>query len=302
MSRARGIRRSAADRVFDAANFTIILIVTIVVLYPLVYVVSASVSSANAVISRKVWLWPVEPTLISYRAMFEQSLLTRGYLNSIFYMTAGTAINLFVLILAAYPLSRKDLPLRGFFTFLFVFTMFFSGGMIPNYLLVRNLGLTDTRWALLIPGALSVYNMIIARTYFEKNIPGELLEASQMDGCNDIRFLWQVVLPVSTPIIAVMALFHAVSHWNSFFSALLYISNSKFYPLQLVLRNILFLSQMPQAMLDTMMDNERLTEAITVQELMKYSVIVASSLPVLLIYPFVQKYFVRGILIGSLKG
>jgi putative aldouronate transport system permease protein len=302
VKRTRAIRSSAADRAFDALNVTIIVLVTASVLYPLLYVISASFSSVNAVMSRRVWLWPVEPTIVSYKAMFEHRLLTRGYLNSFFYMTAGTAINLFVLILASYPLSRKDLPARGFFTFLFVFTMFFSGGMIPSYLLVRNLGLVDTRWALLIPGALSVYNMIITRTYFEKNVPGELLEASQMDGCNDLRFLLQIVLPVSSPIIAVMALFHAVSHWNAFFNALIYISNSKFYPLQLVLRDLLFLSQLPQAVLDSMMDNEKLTEAITVQELMKYSVIVASSLPVLMIYPFVQKYFVRGILIGSLKG
>ncbi len=296
------IRGSVGDRVFDAVNLTIIVLVTLSVLYPLVYVVSTSFSSASAVISKEVWLWPVNPTIVSYKAMFEHKLLTRGYLNSFFYMTAGTAINLFVLILAAYPLSRRDLPGRGFFTFLFVFTMFFSGGMIPSYLLVRNLHMTDTRWALIIPGALSVYNMVIARTYFEKNVPLELLEASQMDGCNDLRFLWQVVLPVSTPIIAVMALLHAVTHWNSFFNALLYISRTELYPLQLVLRDILFLSQLPQAVLDTMMDSEKLSEAITVQELMKYSVIVASSLPVLLIYPFVQKYFVRGILIGSLKG
>jgi putative aldouronate transport system permease protein len=295
------MRYSAEDRLFHIINYSILSILFIIVLYPLVYVVSCSFSSAMAVITNRVWLWPVEFTLDSYKAIFEHRLLMIGYANSLLYMVAGTFVNIILLVLCAYPLSRKDLPGRIFFTFYFIFTMFFSGGMIPNYILVDKLKMLNTRWALIIPFAFSAYNMIIVRTYFNSNIPAELLEASQIDGCSDIKFFFRIALPLSKPVIAVMVLFHGIGHWNGYMRALLYLNNPKYYTLQLVLRDILFLAQMPEEVL-AQMEDSKLEEITNVMELLKYSVIVVGSLPVLILYPFVQKYFVKGIMIGSIKG
>ena len=295
------IRRSNGDRIFDVLNHTVLITILVAVLYPMVYVVSASLSSADAVIQQRVWLWPVEPTLASYRAIFEHNLLMSGYLNALYYMLFGTIVSVVLLLLCAYPLSRPDLPGRKVLTWYFLITIFFNGGIIPNYILVNQLGMINTRWALIIPFGLSAFNMIVARTFFQSTIPTELLESSRMDGCSDFRFFAQIVLPLSKPIVAVMALFHAVGHWNGFFRALLYLSDSSLYPLQLVLRDILFIYQLPEEVLMTM-DDGRLAELINLQELLKYAVIVAGSLPVMILYPFVQKYFVKGVMIGSLKG
>jgi multiple sugar transport system permease protein/putative aldouronate transport system permease protein len=297
----RRARESAPDLVFDLVNRVLLWTTLVVVLYPLVYVVSASVSSGYAVVSNQVWLWPVDFTLTSYGAILKHGLLVSGYLNSVLYVVAGTLVNLSLLLLAAYPLSRPDLPARRLFSGLFLFVMFFNGGIIPNYLLVRSLGMLDTRWALIVPAALSVYNIMVARTYFQTNIPQELLEASQMDGCTDLRFFSRVVLPLSGPIVAVMALFHAVDHWNGYFRGLIYLSNPRLYPLQLVLRDILFITNLPEEVL-SQMDDRQLIEIVNLQELLKYAIIVAGSLPMLVAYPFVQKYFVRGVLLGSIKG
>ena len=300
-NKPRAIRCSIADRSFHITNYIVLTIFLIIVLYPLIYVLSCSFSSAMAVISNRVWLWPVDITLDSYKAVFEHRLLMTGYGNALIYMAAGTCVNILLLLLCAYPLSRKDLPGRAFFTFYFIFTMFFNGGQIPNYILVNNLHMLNTRWALIIPFAFSAYNMIIVRTYFSSNIPGELLEAAQIDGCSDIKFFAGVVIPLSKPVIAVMVLFHSIGHWNGYMRALLYLNNSELYPLQLVLRDILFLANMPEEVLAQMGDS-KLEEMTNVMELLKYAVIVVGSLPVLILYPFIQKYFVKGIMIGSVKG
>lgn len=274
-------------------------LVLIAVLYPLIYIVSASFSSANAVISGKVWLYPVEPTLDGYKAIMNHRLLGISFFNAIFYTCFGTMINVVLTIMAAYPLSRSDFYGRNAIMFLFVFTMLFSGGLIPTYIVVKDLGLLNTRWAMLIPSALAVWNVIIARTYFQITIPKELLESTKIDGCDDFRFVFRFVIPLSGPIVAVTALFYAIGHWNSFFSALIYLKNEKLYPLQLVLREILIQNQVGAEMVVDVQDQ---MEKFKLRELLKYSLIVFSSVPLLIVYPFVQKYFVKGIMIGSLKG
>jgi putative aldouronate transport system permease protein len=295
---ARFGQMSFRDRLFTVANYTLLGFIFLIVAYPLVFIVSASFSNPSAIISGRMWLWPVEPTLSGYKAVFEHKRIMYGFLNSLFYAGIGTIINVMMTILAAYPMSRKDFAARHVFMVLFVFTMLFSGGMIPTYLLVKDLGLLDTRLALILPTALAVWNMIITRTYFQMTIPTELLEASQLDGCNDFRFVRSIVLPLSGPIIAVISLFYAVSHWNQYFQALLYLRNQDLYPLQLVLREILVRNDIDNSVFMGR-DAEELAQ---LQELLKYSLIVVSSLPVLVLYPFVQKFFVKGVMIGSLKG
>ena len=224
---------------FNIVNYTILTVILLIVAYPLIYIVSASFSSTAAVMANRVWLWPVEPSLKGYEAVFNNKDILTGFGNSIFYTLAGTFVNLVVTLAAAYPLSRRDLRPRNFIMLVFSFTMFFAGGMIPSYLLVSNLGMLNTRWSVILPGALNVYNMIIARQFFASNIPTELLEASQLDGCSDFQFIFRVVVPLSGAIVAVLGLFFAVGHWNAYFSALLYIGDRKKYPLQVFLREIL---------------------------------------------------------------
>lgn len=296
---AKPIRESGGDRAFNVVNYIMLTIVLIVVLYPLVYVVSASFSSSYAVLSGKVWLWPVEPSLDGYKAVFKNKNILTGFQNTVFYTLAGTFINIVMTILAAYPLSRKDFRGRNKFMLLFVFTMMFNGGLIPTYFLVKDLHLIDTVWAMLIPTALSVWNVIIMRTYFQTTIPGELLEASQIDGCNDFRFLLKIVVPLSGPIIAVIALFYAVGHWNQYFNAMIYLKNPQLYPLQLILRDILVQNEVR---IDMLGDVKSAAARQGLRELLKYSLIVISSVPLMLVYPFVQKFFVKGVMIGSIKG
>ncbi|RAR42287.1 carbohydrate ABC transporter permease [Paenibacillus sp. MDMC362] len=293
------MKESGADRVFTVVNYAMLSVFLIVVLYPLIYVVSASFSSSSAVLSGKVWLWPVEPTLEGYRAVFKNTMVAKGFMNTLFYTLAGTVINLILSIMAAYPLSRKDFRGRSVFMLLFVFTMLFNGGLIPTYLLVKDLGMMDTIWSMLIPGALSVWNVIIMRTYFQTTIPQELLEASQLDGCTDFRFLWRIVLPLSGPILAVIALFYAVGHWNQYFNAMIYLKSADLYPLQLVLRDILVQNEVNIEMLG---DAKTAAARQGLRELLKYSLIVVTSVPLLIVYPFLQKFFVKGVMIGSLKG
>ena len=289
------------DRSFHIVNFTLLTLFMLAVLYPLVYVVSCSFSSAYAVITNKVWLWPVEFTLDGYKACLKHHLLMTGYLNSLIYMIFGTMVNIVLLVLAGYPLSRRDLPGKRAFIMYFTFTMFFSGGMIPNYLLVKNLGLLDNRLAMIIPFAFSCYNMIIVRTYFSTNVPEELLEAAQIDGSSDIHFFFRIALPLAKPVIAVMVLFHGIGHWNGYMRALLYLNSSSKYTLQLVLRDILLLSNMTTDMM-AQLEDSALEEMQNAMQLIKYAVIVLGSLPVMVLYPFVQKYFVKGMMIGSVKG
>jgi multiple sugar transport system permease protein/putative aldouronate transport system permease protein len=293
------IREARSDRIFTAWNVTILTLFTLSVLYPLIYIVSASVSNPHAVNSGKMWLWPVQLTADAYHTVFAYHEIVTGFLNSLFYAVVGAGISVSLTLLAAYPLSRKDLYGKGPIMVFFLIPMVFTGGMIPTYLVVHQLGLLNTRWALVIPGAVSVFQVIITRTFFQVAIPEELLEAARVDGCNDFRFFFRMVLPLSKPIIAVNALFYAVGQWNSWFNALIYLTNQHLFPLQLVLRQILILNSVDPSQVT---DASLLAHQQALQDLLKYGLIVIASIPPLLAYPFVQKHFVKGMMIGSLKG
>ncbi|TFE26090.1 carbohydrate ABC transporter permease [Cohnella luojiensis] len=293
------MKQPAGDRMFTISNYTLLTVFFLIILYPLIFVLSASVSDPSAVVSGKVWLWPVKPNLMGYEAVFKHKLIGSGFLNSFYYTAFGTAINVVMTLLAAYPLSRKDFYGKNAIMFLFVFTTMFSGGLIPGYLLVKDLNMLNTVWAMVLPGALSVWNVIITRTYFQTAIPPEMLEAAQMDGCNDFKYVWKIIIPLAGPILAVITLFYAVGHWNQFFSALIFLDKQNMYPLQIILRDILIQNDVSALMLSDIQDAAR-REALRV--LLKYSLIVVSTLPLMLLYPFVQKHFVKGVMIGSLKG
>lgn len=293
------IRDSRSDRIFTTCNAAILTLFTLSVLYPLIYIVSASVSDPHAVNAGEMWLWPVHATLEGYRTVFEYDAIVTGFLNSLFYAGVGATISVSLTLLAAYPLSRRDLYGGGPLMVFFLLPMLFNGGMIPTYLVVHDLGLLNTRWALVIPGALSVFQVIITRTFFQVTIPGELLEAARVDGCNDFRFFFRIVLPLSKPIIAVNALFYAVGQWNSWFNALIYLTDQGLYPLQLVLRQLLVLNSVDPTQVG---DASALAQKQELRDLLKYGLIVIASVPPLLAYPFVQKHFVKGVMIGSLKG
>ncbi len=293
------IRHSTTDRVFLALNNAFLVFWFLVVFYPLLYVVNASFSAPEAIMTGRVQLWPVGFNLEGYKAVFQSSQVLTGYYNSFVYVVLGTSINIVLTIAMAYPLSRKDFRGRNAIMFGVTFTMLFSGGLIPTYLLVRDLGLVNTRWAMVLPNAIAVWNVIITRTYLQATIPDELLESAYMDGCGNIRFLVSIVLPLSKAIIAVIGLFYAVGHWNAFFNALIYLRDSRLYPLQIILRSILLLNQIDPEM---MVDVERAQALEFMAEILKYSLIVVASVPVMLIYPVVQRHFVKGVMIGSLKG
>lgn len=293
------IKPTVGDRIFDIFVYVILCAGFIVVAYPLLFVLSSSFSDPQAVVSGKVWLFPVKPTLQGYIAVFKNSQIVTGFMNSLFYMVVGTTVNIVMTVCAAYPLSRKELQGRSVLTIYFVITMFISGGLIPSYLLVKNLGLLDSRWALIIPAAMSVWNVIITRTFFQATIPQELYEAAQLDGAGDFRFLVSIAIKLSAPIIAVMALYYGVGHWNTYFSALIYLKSPELFPLQIILRSILVVNNIDPTMV---VDFDVLRRKQGLADVLKYSVIVVASVPVLLIYPFVQKYFVKGVMIGSIKG
>jgi putative aldouronate transport system permease protein len=293
------IRETGFDLVFTIVNTTFLTIIFLCVLYPLVFVFSASFSDPIAVSSGQVVLWPVNFTTKAYIRIFEYSRIWSGYMNSIFYAVVGTIVNVIMTILAAYPLSRRDLFGKNFLLGVFVFSMMFSGGLIPLYMTVNQVGLYNTRWALIIPQALSVWNVIITITFFRSSLPSELLEAAQLDGCNDIQYLLRIVLPLSAPIIAVLCLFYAVGHWNQFFNALIFLSNKDLFPLQLILRDILVANTIDLNLLE---DAKTMAAKAGMRDLLKFALIVVASVPVLAIYPFVQKYFVKGLMIGAIKG
>jgi len=291
-------KRGWADRSFDILNIGIMIFVLVAMLYPLIVIVSSSFSSAESLMAGRVRFLPVEFTFDGYKAVLQNDSIWTGLVNSTFYTVVGTTINLAITVLAAYPLSRKDFAARGFVSFLFAVTMWFSGGLIPTYLLIRDLGLINTRWALLIPSAMSVWNMIVLRTYFQSNIAGEMLEAAKIDGCDDYRYLLSVAIPLAKPAMAVIALYYAVANWNVFSSAYIYIQDQDLFPIQVVLRDILLLSQTQEMAGDAASE----TSAQLLSELLKYAVVVVASVPMIIIYPFVQKYFVKGIMIGGVKG
>lgn len=293
------MKTSVEDKIFYAAVNVFMVIILIIVLWPLIFIVSSSFSSKEAVMAGRVFLWPVDFSLEGYKAVFKTNEVLIGYRNTILYTFFGTILNVAMTLAAAYPLSRRDLPWRRPIMFVFTFTMIFSGGMIPTYIIVSELGLLNTPLALIIPTAMSVYNLIITRTFIENSIPKELLEAATIDGCDDKGYFFKILLPLSAPVIAVITLYYAVAHWNSYFTAFLYITDSDLYPLQLVLRNILIANQIDSAMVT---DFETMTSKQGLADLLKYSLIVVSSLPVLIMYPFVQKHFVKGVMIGAVKG
>ena len=292
------IRRTRADKAFDLMDYIFLTVAFLLVAYPLYFVVIASVSDPIAVYEGRVIFYPIKPTLEGYRRILSYSTLFTGYKNTLLYTLVGTSINVVLTITAGYALSRKELVGRNIMMMGVMITMIVSGGMIPNYLLVRSLKIYNTMWALILPGAVSTWNLIVTRTFFQQTIPDELREAADLDGCSDTAFFLRVVLPLSTSIIAVMILFYAVSHWNSYFNALIYLSSTAKYPLQLVLRNILIVNT-----LDDMV-NDVATQAAQQRmgDLIKYGMIIISSLPLLILYPFLQKYFVQGVMIGAIKG
>ena len=291
------IRQSREDRAFTAVIAVVVGLIMLLTIYPLYIVVISSFSAPMEVISGHVWLLPQGFSAEGYRRVFQNSDIFMSYKNTIIYTVLGTAVSLFFTLSAAYPLSRKKLYGRTGLMLLFTFTMFFKGGMIPTYLTVKGLGLYNNIWVMVLMGSLSIYNMIVARTFLQNTIPNEIYEATEMDGANDIQVFFQIVLPLSMPILAVLSLFYAVGIWNNYFPGLIYLKSRSLYPLQLVLREILVNDT--SDMTDTLEVN---MNKLLVQESVKYCVIVVSSVPMLVLYPFLQRFFAKGVMIGAIKG
>jgi ABC-type glycerol-3-phosphate transport system permease component len=294
------IRLSLSDKVFYLLDYTLLVFCGLIVLIPLLNVVAQSFSDPQSVVSGTVFIWPRNFTVKTFQMILRNRFVLTGYWNTLIYMSVGTAINLILTILCAYPLSRTEFAGRNIFTLILAFTMMFSGGMIPTYLVVRDLGLIDTRWAMWLPGALAVWNMILARTFFQNSIPREMYESAELDGAGDTTVLLKIVLPLSGPIIAVLTLFYAVGHWNSYFDAMLYLRSQDLFNIQLILR--IAISNVQQLMTQTGGDMAAQQMALALGEASKYVIIVISMLPVLIIYPFVQRHFIKGIMIGAIKG
>jgi ABC-type glycerol-3-phosphate transport system permease component len=294
------MKLSASDVSFQVCCALFLGIGGIVVAYPLIYVISCSLSSPAAIAIGKVVLLPVDFNLGSYKAVLNHALLRSGFVNSLFYVAGGTTVAVSLVLLCAYPLSRRDFPDRKFFLTYFMITMFFSGGLIPSYLLMRNLHLVGSRWALVIGAGFSCYNMIIVKSYFQSSLPAGLLDAAHIDGCGDTRFFLTIALPLATPVIAVMILFNAVGIWNSYFSGMIFLTKSNTFSFQMILRDILFVSQMPPDM-TAAMDPSGMVALQELFQQLRYSVLVVGALPMMILYPFIQRYFIRGMMIGSLK-
>ncbi|MFC4102429.1 carbohydrate ABC transporter permease [Paenibacillus xanthanilyticus] len=292
--------RSRNDLLFDILNYSILSVIALIVLYPLYFVFIASISNPSSVLNGEMWIWPKGITMEGYSRIIQESSIWRGYQNTILYTSVGTVINVTFTVLAGYALSRRDLYGRNTIMVYLLITMFFSGGLIPTYLVIKKLHLINTMWALILPKAVSLFNVIIARSFFQDTIPNELLEQAKIDGCSDITFFAKIVLPLSKAIIAVLALFYAVGYWNSFFDALIYLGDESKYPLQLVLRNILVIQNELASQFVTDVESAEVQQRVA--SLLKYGVIVIASLPLLVVYPFIQRYFVKGVMIGSVKG
>lgn len=291
------VSTSPADKTFDIINYIFLTIALLIVAYPLYFIVIASISDPSAVYAGKVVLFPKGFTLDGYRRILEYESFFTGYRNTILYTLVGTTINVVITIPGAYALSRKDLVGRNVIMMGITFTMIFSGGLIPSYLLVLDLNLYNTMWALILPTAVSAWNLIVARTFFQQTIPDELLDAARLDGADNSRFFFSIVLPLSKSIIVVMILFYAVSHWNSYFNAMIYLKDVAKHPLQLILRSILFENSLG----DMVEDAATLAAQQKLGDLIKYGVIIASSLPLMILYPFLQRYFIQGVMIGAVK-
>ncbi len=296
---SRKIRLSFPDMIFMGVVYVFLVLAMLVIIYPLIFIVSASFSDPTNVLTGKVWLFPVDFSLYSYQAVFKNKQILSGYYNSAIYTIFGTLISVALTIMAAFPLSRKGFVGRGLFMGIFLFTMLFSGGLIPTYLLLKDIGMINTRWAIIVPNAIAVWLIIIARTFFQQNVPEELYEAAEIDGCDDFRFLLKMVIPLSGPIMAVIALNYAVWIWNGYYDALIYLQDQHKYPLQIILRDILILNRVD---INTVSDLESALRKQGLAVVLKYSLIVIASAPLLAVYPFLQKYFIKGMLIGSVKG
>lgn len=292
------VRKTIGNRIFDICNTLFMLFMILITLYPFYYVITCSLSDSNFLVGDKgAMLWPKGFSLNAYGAVFKNPNILSGYKITLFVVVLGTAINVLMTAMGAFVVTRRNFPMSKIMMKMMIFTMYFSGGMIPSYLLVNNfLGLNDSLWALILPMAVSTYNLIIMKTNFE-GIPQSLEESAEIDGANDIAIFFRIILPLSIPILAVMVLFYGVSHWNSWFQALLYISSRRKYPLQLILREILIMNTMGD-----MLQGEGSGDKYTIGEGIRYATIIAATLPILFVYPFIQKYFVKGIMIGAVKG
>jgi len=278
---------------------TFMIFLIIIIAYPLIYVLSSSFSSGSAVSAGKVLLWPVDFSLTGYKLVFSYRQVWTGYWNTIILTVVGTALNVVLTTMAAYPLSRKQFAGKKLYLTIFMVTMYISGGLIPSYILMSKLHLVGSRWAVLLSGTIGISNLIVMRTFFQNSIPGELLEAAKIDGISDIGYLLRIVIPLSKAIFAVITLYYAVGHWNSYFTSMIYLQDRDMQPLQLVLREILNTTRID---LSQITDEELLSEMKGANDLMKYALIVVSSVPILVAYPFVQKFFEKGVMIGSVKG
>lgn len=299
MVRRNKPKQLKSDRIFNILNTAFLIFCFLAVLYPLLFILSCSFSNAQKVVQNKVWLWPVSPDVEAYKAVFRNKDILTGYRNSLLYVVLGTAISVTLTIFLAFPLSRKEFYGRKAITTFILITMLFSGGMIPLYIVVNRLKLYNTIWAMVLPNAITVWNVLITRTFLQENISDELYDAAQIDGCSDVSFLFRIVFPLSGAIIAVLALFYAVSQWNKYMDALLYLQEKRLYPLQIVLRNILIINSNTPSM---MADVEAAAKYQGLSQTVRYAVIVVASLPLLIAYPFVQRFFVKGVMIGSIKG
>lgn len=295
------VSATKGDKLFNTINILLVSLIALIILYPLIFVVNASFSDPTRIYEVPLLLYPRGLNVEGYKEVLKSSDIWTGFRNAVIYTGLGTVINLIVTTIAAYPLSRSGLRGKRFFTLFFTITMFFSGGLIPTYLVNQQLGIVNTLWVMILPGALGVYNMILMRTYFSQNIPNDLIESVYIDGANDLWLLWKVVLPLATPIIAVMAMFYGVGRWNAYFDALIYLQDRAKYPLQIILREILVQGQFGQDM-NQIIAGSAESELLMLKMTLKYSVVIVSSLPVLLFYPVVAKYFEKGILVGSIKG
>lgn len=296
------LKRRKGDFLFNTIIYSMLILILLIELYPLIFIVSASFSDPDFVNAGKVYLFPRGFTLDGYIRVFKDAEIWNGYKNTMIYTGVGTALSVFTTIPAAYALSRKDFIGRNIFTAIFAFTMFFSGGLIPTYIVVKNLKMVNTMFPVILLGTCTMWNMVIARTFFQSSIPEEIIEAGYIDGCSDIRIFIKIVLPLSSAIIAVISLFYGVTRWNGYFNALIYLSDRKLYPLQLILREILIQQQSLAELMVADDDPEYISKQVKLVELIKYCVIFVATLPVLIAYPFVQKYFVKGVVIGAIKG
>jgi putative aldouronate transport system permease protein len=294
-----GIKETVMDKLFLLVLHVVLVFGLVLIIYPLYFTVIASFSDPQAIYQGRVVLVPVDFTLEGYQRLMMDPAIPRGYLNTIIITAGGTVISVFLTITAAFALANPHLKYKGFFIGFFAFTMFFNGGMIPTYLLVRSLGMVDTFWSLILPGAVGAWNLFLVRTFYQASIPGELYEAATIDGASVTCYYYKIVVPLSKAIISVMVLYYGVAYWNLFFQALLYIRDEHRYPLQIVLRNII-LENESLSLAD--LDSDTVAARQRVADLLKYSSMIVASIPLLVAYPFLQKYFSQGVMVGSLKG